>query len=91
MCQELPLGCLNCLFDMCCVKSETFSVVFEFSYFTGACKNSEFFTQYSYANYLLPPKFSELFELQKYRFHLHLCRLSCFSQIAVLVALSAYV
>ena len=64
MCQDFPLGCLNCLFDVCCAKIETFSVVFEFSYFTGACKNSEIFTQYLYANFLFFPNFSEFLELQ---------------------------
>jgi len=30
MCQDLPLGCLNCFFGMCCAEIETFDVVFEF-------------------------------------------------------------
>ena len=50
MCQDLPLGCLNCLFGVCCEKTETFAVVFEFLYFTGTCKNSESFVQYFYTN-----------------------------------------
>ena len=37
MCQDLPLGCLHYKFDMCCAETETFAVVFEFSYFTGTC------------------------------------------------------
>ena len=57
MCQDLPLGCLNCLFGVCCEKIETFAVVFEFLYFTGTCKNSEIFTQYCYANFLFCPNF----------------------------------
>ena len=32
MCQDLPLGCLNCLFGGCCAKTETLAVVFEFLY-----------------------------------------------------------
>src|SRR3989337_4562165 len=78
MCQDLPLGCLNCLFGVCCEKTETFAVVFEFLYFTGTCKNSEIFTKYFYAKNLFFPNFSEFFKLQKYMFHLHLYRLSCF-------------
>ena len=81
MCQDLPLGCLNCLFGVCCAKTETFAVVFEFPYFTGTCKNSEIFTQYFYANFLFFPNFSEFLELQKYMFHLHLYRLSCFHRL----------
>ena len=41
MCQDLPLGCLNCLFGVCGANTETFSVVREFTFFTGTCKNSE--------------------------------------------------
>jgi hypothetical protein len=48
MCQDLPLGCLNCLFGVCGAKTETFAVVREFTFFTGTCKNSEIFTQYCY-------------------------------------------
>ena len=50
MCQDLPLGCLNCLFGVCDAKTETFPVVFEFTYFTGTWENSEIFTLYSYTN-----------------------------------------
>ena len=42
MCQDLPLGCLNCLFGVCSAKTETFAVVFEFTYFTGGAKNLKF-------------------------------------------------
>jgi hypothetical protein len=42
MCQELPLGCLNCLFGMCGAKTETFAVVHEFTYFTGMWKKLKF-------------------------------------------------
>jgi hypothetical protein len=35
---------------MCGAKTETFPVVFEFTYFTGTWKNSEIFTQYFYTN-----------------------------------------
>ena len=58
MCQDLPLGCLNCLFGVCCAKTETFAVVFEFSYFTGTWKVYEFCTQCFHINYLACPKFS---------------------------------
>ena len=44
MCQDLPLGCLNCLFGLCGAKTETFAVVRDFTFFTGMCKNSEIFT-----------------------------------------------
>jgi len=62
MCQDLPLGCLNCLFGVCCEKTETFAVVFEFLYFTGMHKNSEIFTQYFHINYLLRRNFAEFLE-----------------------------
>ena len=32
MCQDLPLGCLNCLFGVCGAKTETFAVVREFTF-----------------------------------------------------------
>ena len=81
MCQDLPLGCLNCLFGVCCAKTETFAVVREFTFFTGMCKNSEIFIQYCYEMFLCFPNFSEFFELQKYMFRLHLYRLSCFYRL----------
>ena len=56
--QELPLGCLHCMFDVCCVKTETFAVVFEFSYFTGTWKVSEIFTQCCHINIIACPEFS---------------------------------
>src|SRR4051812_45079438 len=40
MCQDLPLGCLNCLFGMCSTKTDTFAIVHEFTYFTG--KHTQF-------------------------------------------------
>ena len=33
MCQDLPLGCLNCLFGVCGAKTETFAVVREITFF----------------------------------------------------------
>ena len=50
MCQDLPLGCLNCLFGVCSAKTETFAEVHEFTSFTGTCKNSGIFVQYFYTN-----------------------------------------
>ena len=79
MCQDLPLGCLNCLFGVCCEKIETFAVVLEFLKVTGTCKNSEIFTHYFYANFLFFPNCSEFFELLKYSDQTDLYRLSCFS------------
>ena len=55
--QELLLGCLNCMFDVCCVKIKTFVVVFEFSYFTWKWKVSKKFTKYFHIIFLSFPKF----------------------------------
>ena len=78
MCQDLPLGRLNCLFGMCSAKTETFAVVREFTSFTGTCKNSENFTLYCYVNFLCFTHFSEFLELQKYGQCSDYYRLFCF-------------
>ena len=78
MCQDLPLGCLHCLFGVCCEKTEKNSVVFEFLYFTGTCKNSEIFTRYCYENWLFFPNFSEYLELHKFGQCSDYYRLFCF-------------
>ena len=53
MCQDLPLGWLDCLFGVCSAKTETLAVVREFTFFTGMSKVSEIFTQYFYIKCLL--------------------------------------
>ena len=78
MCQDLPIGCLNCLFGMCGAKTETFAVVREFTFFTGTCKNSEIFTQYFYVKFLFFPNFSEVLKLHKYGQCSDYYRLFCF-------------
>jgi hypothetical protein len=47
MCQDLPLGCLNCLFGMCGVKTETFDVVHEFTFLLEHEKILKFLQSYS--------------------------------------------
>ena len=43
MCQDLPLGCLNCLFGVCSAKTKTFAVVFEFIFLLERAKILNFF------------------------------------------------
>ena len=43
MCQDLPLRWLDFLFGMCGVKTETFAVVLNFTFFTGKSNSSETF------------------------------------------------
>jgi hypothetical protein len=81
MCQDLPLGCLNCLFGVCCAKIEIFSVVFKFLYFTGTCKKFEIFTQYFYAKKLFCPNFSEFLHVPvKYENSNTTAKVSVFAQ-----------
>jgi hypothetical protein len=42
MCQDLPLGCLNCLFGMCSAKTETFAEVREFTFLLEHAKILKF-------------------------------------------------
>ena len=79
--QQLPLGCLNCMFDVCCVKTETFDVVFEFSYFTGTWKVSEIFTQYCHVKFFSCPIFLEFLEVQKYTVFINYYRLFCLDRL----------
>ena len=53
MCQDLPLGRLDCLFGVCSAKTETLGVVREFTFFTGMSKVSEIFTQYCHAVFFI--------------------------------------
>jgi hypothetical protein len=91
MCQDLPLGCLNCLFGVCCAKTETFAVVFEFLYFTGTWKNSEIFIQYCYAIFLVFSYFFRIFGVTEVYVSSASLQTVLFSQIAVIVSLFAYV
>ena len=69
------------MFALCGAKTETLTVVHEFTFLTGTSKVSEIFTQYYYVNSLLRPNFSELLDLQNYIYHLHLYRLSYFDRL----------
>ena len=81
MCQDLLLGWLDCLFAMCGAKTETLTVVHEFTFLSEMSKVSEIFTQYFYTNFLIFPKFLEFCELHKYTKFPDCYRLSCFWQI----------
>ena len=78
MCQDLVLGQIDCLFALCCAKTETLTVVHEFTFLTGTSKVSDIFTQYFYTIFLIFPKFSEFFELHNYTKFPDCYRLSCF-------------
>ena len=58
MCQALVLGWLDCLFTMCRTKTETLSVVHEFTFFTGESNGSETFCTLLLYKFF---KFSNLF------------------------------
>ena len=78
MYQDLVLGQIDCLFALCCAKTETLTAVHEFTFLTGTSKVSEILTQYLYGNCIICPKFSEFFELHKYTKFPDCYRLSCF-------------
>ena len=84
MCQDLPLGFLDCLFGMCSAKTENLAVV-QFTFFYWNIKSFSNFLHSLAIQIVYFVEFSELLEYQKYGGYSDCYRLFCFWQILFLM------
>ena len=86
MCQDFPIGWLDCLFGLCGVKTETLAVVCDFTiFFTGNSNTSGNFLHSTSIQIVYFSLFSEFLELQQYGRCSNCYRLSCSRQILFLM------